>query len=60
MVVPESRLRPGDPDDLSQWLLSLGFRAEIPLLRNWFTFYGEQEDGVPFSLPIQSTAQEHT
>lgn len=52
MVVPESRLRPGDPDDISAWLLKLGFRASLPLLKNWFVFYGKPEDGVVFSLPI--------
>jgi len=55
MLVPESRLRPGDPDDLSQWLIKLGFRAEVPLLKNWFKFYGEWEDGVLFSIPLSQT-----
>ena len=52
MVVPEGKLRPGDPEDISQWLRKLGFRAQVPLLRDFFTFYGESEDGVVFSLPI--------
>ncbi len=52
LVVPESRLRPGREDDLSQWLLRRGFRAQIPLLRNYYTFYGQPEDGVLFTLTI--------
>ena len=52
MLVPESRLRPGERDDISAWLTKLGFRAGIPLLRDYFTFYGQPEDGVLFSLPI--------
>jgi GNAT superfamily N-acetyltransferase len=52
MLVPEGRLRPGEPDDISGWLTKLGFRAEVPLLRDYFTFYGQPEDGVLFSHPI--------
>jgi ribosomal protein S18 acetylase RimI-like enzyme len=52
MLVPESRLRPGEPDDISRWLMRLGFRAEVPLFKDWFEFYGEREDGVLFYLPI--------
>ena len=52
MLVPEGRLRPGEPDDISTWLTKLGFRAQAPLLRDYFTFYGQAEDGVLFSLPI--------
>ena len=55
MVVPEGKLRPGDPEDISQWLGKLGFRAQVPLLRDFFTFYGESEDGVVFTLPIPLT-----
>lgn len=52
MVIPESRLRPGEPDDLSVWLRRKGFRAEVPLLKNYFTFFGQPEDGVLFSVNI--------
>lgn len=52
MLVPEGRLRPNEPDDISNWLTKLGFRAEVPLLKDYFTFYGQAEDGVLFSLPI--------
>ena len=52
ILVPESWLRPGEPGDISGWLVNLGFRATKPLLRNQFTFYGQSEDGVLFSLPI--------
>jgi len=55
MVVPESRLRPGEPDDLSGWLKRLQFRAQVPLLTNHFTFYGEPEDGVVFTLAVPLT-----
>ncbi len=57
MVVPESRLNPGEPDDLSQWLVHRGFRAQVPLLRDYFTFYGRPEDGVIFTLPIPQVTE---
>jgi len=56
MVVPESLLRPGEADDISAWLTKLGFRAEVPLLKNHFFYYGRHEDGVVFSYPISSTS----
>lgn len=52
LLVPESWLCPGQPGDISGWLVKLGFRAHKPLLRNQFTFYGQSEDGVLFSLPV--------
>ena len=52
LVVPETRLCPGEEDDLSAWLTKLGFRAQVPLLRDYYTFYGKSEDGIVFSLPI--------
>ncbi len=52
MVIPESRICPGDSHDLSQWLSKRGFRAQVPLLHDYYTFYGKPEDGVVFSLPI--------
>jgi len=55
MVVPESTLQPGNPEDVSEWLTQLRFRAQVPLLKDYFTFYGEPEDGVVFTLPIPLT-----
>lgn len=52
MVVPERSLQPGQPDDLSQWLTKLMFRANKPMIPNHFYHYGEWEDGVIFSLAI--------
>lgn len=52
LIVPERRLCPGDPEDLSAWLTRLGFRARTPLYKDYFKFYGEREDGVMFYLPI--------
>ncbi len=52
MIVPEGRLRPGDPDDLSRWFPRLGFRARSPLLKDRFSFYGKTEDAVLFILPV--------
>jgi ribosomal protein S18 acetylase RimI-like enzyme len=52
MVVPEGQLRPGEPGDISDWLTRLGFRAQVPLLKDYFVFYGQAEDGVIFSFPI--------
>ncbi len=57
MVVPESRLNPDAPDDLSQWLLRRGFRAQVPLLHDYFMFYGHPEDGVLFSLHIPQVTE---
>jgi len=51
MLIPEYRLRPGDPDDLSVWLGKLGFRATT-IFRKEFHAYGRDEDGVQFSIPI--------
>jgi GNAT superfamily N-acetyltransferase len=55
MVVPETLLRPGDPDDISGWAIAVGFMPETPLLRGHFELYGKQEDGVRFNLPTRSS-----
>jgi hypothetical protein len=47
-LVPEGTLLPGDPYDLSQWLLALGLTPQKPLLRDCFILYGEKEDAVRF------------
>jgi GNAT superfamily N-acetyltransferase len=52
VLVPEGQLRPGETGDISQWLGKLGFRAQVPLLKDYFVFYGQAEDGVIFSLSI--------
>jgi GNAT superfamily N-acetyltransferase len=48
LTIPEARIRPGDPSDLSAWLVACGFRGTAPILKNHFTFYGEPENGVRF------------
>jgi GNAT superfamily N-acetyltransferase len=55
MIVPESLLRPGDPDDISGWALAVGFEPMIPLLRERFEMYGKPEDGVRFILSTRSS-----
>jgi N-acetylglutamate synthase-like GNAT family acetyltransferase len=52
MLVPEHLLRPGEPQDVSQWLLKMGFRAEVPLVRNAFVYCGVEEAGVKFTCPV--------
>lgn len=55
MVVPETLLRPGDPDDVSGWLTTTGFKPTIPLLSQHFEMYGKSEDGVRFTLSTRSS-----
>jgi GNAT superfamily N-acetyltransferase len=55
MIVPETLLRPGDPDDISPWLSSVGFIPTVPLLRDFYEMYGRVEDGVRFTLSTRST-----
>jgi len=50
IIVPESTIYPGSKN-VSDWLKAVGFEAK-DFVRNHFTAYGEQEDGVRFVHPI--------
>lgn len=52
VIIPESQIDPGKPHDLSGWLFKLGFRAEVPLLKDHFVSCGQLEDGVVFSFQV--------
>jgi GNAT superfamily N-acetyltransferase len=54
LVIPETQINPGHTNDLSKWLSQLHFRAQAPLLRNHYRQYGEDVDGVVFTLRIPS------
>lgn len=52
VIVPETSLAPGEPDELSVFLSKCGFRAEKPLLRDHFHSCGTTEDGVVFARAV--------
>jgi GNAT superfamily N-acetyltransferase len=47
ITVPESTIYPG-PNNLSDWLKAIGFKAITPFIKDHFNVYGETEDGVQF------------
>lgn len=52
LVVPEIKCLPGHPDDVSQWLLRHGYRAEVPILKEHFRMYGQWVDGFRFAKQV--------
>lgn len=52
IVIPERRIDPGQPTDLTAWLTKLQFKAVLPIIKNHFHCYGEDEDGVIFALAV--------
>lgn len=50
-IVPESMIYPG-PTYMAQWALRVGFKVEMPFLRNHFSAYGDAENGVRFVSQI--------
>jgi len=48
VIVPEIKCCPGQPDDVSQWLLKRGYKAVKPVLTNHFHMYGSHCDGFKF------------
>lgn len=59
-VVPEINCLPGDPDDISAWLLLQGFKAERPILRNCAYRYGEFVDCYLFAKSLRELPNEPT
>jgi GNAT superfamily N-acetyltransferase len=53
LVVPEIKCVPRHPDDVSQWLLKRGYRAEIPILKDYFKMYGQLVDGFRFTRHLK-------
>ncbi|KPK52836.1 MAG: hypothetical protein AMS22_08425 [Thiotrichales bacterium SG8_50] len=49
VTVPEINCLPGDPDDVSAWLLKQGFKAELPILREHVRRYGRLVDCFVFA-----------
>lgn len=48
-LIPETLLRPGEPQDASKWLSKLGWEA-TGLVRDFFPCMGQREDAVRFIL----------
>ncbi|MHC4188381.1 MAG: GNAT family N-acetyltransferase [Planctomycetota bacterium] len=48
-IIPEIKCFPGQPDDVSQWLLNRGYRAGPPILKDYFYMYGADCDGFIFT-----------
>lgn len=55
-IIPEHLIYPG-PECISEWLLLVGLKAQKPFLKCHFnSTYGEAENGVKFSGPLQAKA----
>jgi GNAT superfamily N-acetyltransferase len=52
-VVPEINCLPGDPDDISGWLLMQGFKAEPPILKDHIYRYGDLVDCYTFARDLR-------
>lgn len=50
-TVPHIHCRPGDDDDVSEFLIAVGFAA-TSVLKNWATMYGSDVDGYVFERKI--------
>jgi GNAT superfamily N-acetyltransferase len=48
IIIPEINCFPGQPDDISAWLLSRGYQATVPILKDYFHMYGKHYDGFKF------------
>lgn len=48
-IIPEALVQPGDPHDISGWLLKTGWKATA-LVRDFFPNMGQKQDGVQFTL----------
>jgi GNAT superfamily N-acetyltransferase len=59
-VVPEINCLPGDPDDISAWLLAQGFRAELPILKDHVCHYGKLVDCYTFARSLRGGTNEST
>jgi GNAT superfamily N-acetyltransferase len=46
VTIPEIYCLPGDPDDVSAFLSSMGFRATGEILTNWKFMFGKTYDGI--------------
>ncbi len=57
-VVPETDVCPGKPNDVSEFLSKLGFRAILPAVPNYFTQYGDPVDGWVFGYLLKGLANE--
>jgi ribosomal protein S18 acetylase RimI-like enzyme len=56
LIVPESSIYPDETGQLPVavlWAKAVGFKATIPLIKDYFKAYGEMEDGVRFTAPIE-------
>ena len=52
VVAPEIHCRPGDPDDISEFLLKSGFHPTGDILNEYKTMYGDLVDGFVFERKI--------
>jgi len=51
-MVPEILCCPGQPDDMSAWLLASGFKAVLPMVPAAFLMYGKTVPGIKFTRHI--------
>lgn len=51
LIVPEIHCFPNHRNDVSQWLLTRGYKATKPILKNHFDMYGSKVDGFKFVGP---------
>jgi len=52
ITVPDLHCTPGDPDDVSKFLLATGFRPSGKIIHNFKRMYGQDRDGYVFEMKI--------
>ena len=52
VTVPACHTLPQDPDNVSDFLKAMGFRANGVILTDWKVMFGRQEDGYEFEYQV--------
>lgn len=52
VTVPACHALPGDPDNVTDFLLAMGFRASGRILPDWKFMFGKKEDGYEFEYIV--------
>ena len=52
ITAPDLQCRPGDPDDVSAFLIACGFKANGKILTDWKFMFGKYRDGYEFEMRL--------
>ena len=52
ITVPDIHCQPGDPDDVSAYLVKMGFKTTGLIYSDWKFMFGQYRDGYEFALKL--------